>query len=536
MRRDVSLTIVLLFVLLAVAQPATAEVPNQMNYQGQLTDDLGAPLDTVVSMTFTIYDDSSGGVVLWTETQTGVQVSDGLFDVLLGSAPPIPDTVFADDWTWLGIQIGSDPEIAPLTKLVTVPYAFRVATVDGASGGSVFGKLHAVTGGSETSVYGENTTSDNVGSLGGGSFGVYGQNDTDSSRHFGYLGGEQYGVYGEDTLYGTHGFLGRGSAGAGGYQGDGYDDNFALLGYHNAGVYAWSPGEDAVFAYTDSGVAFNAVAIHGTAAEFGAPEDADLIVFRTVSTDRFSIAAHSSGPDYLSVRSKFENPDNDIIVFRGDGKVGVGTTSPENLLSVTGAGDDNGGVAGYNEVTGYFKRNAAGHSAVSVDAQTGQDPIVYLAENGNAMWSLRSDTDDLNKLQLRYHGGVVQQQKFITVDTLGFVGIGTTSPGYMLDVDGDINVSGSYNVKRGGTDYDHPDYVFEPDYELMSLGELRKYVFEKKSLPNVISAEDVKRDDGFSMDELLVQMLEKIEEQTLYIFELEDRIAKLEKERRTQTP
>lgn len=141
MRRDVSLTIVLLFVLLAVAQPATAEVPNQMNYQGQLTDDLGAPLDTVVSMTFTIYDDSSGGVVLWTETQTGVEVSDGLFDVLLGSDTPIPDTVFADDWRWLGIQIGSDPEIAPLTKLVTVPYAFRVATVDGATGGNVYGNL-----------------------------------------------------------------------------------------------------------------------------------------------------------------------------------------------------------------------------------------------------------------------------------------------------------------------------------------------------------------------------------------------------------
>jgi hypothetical protein len=32
------------------------------------------------------------------------------------------------------------------------------------------------------------------------------------------------------------------------------------------------------------------------------------------------------------------------------------------------------------------------------------------------------------------------------------------------------------------------------------------------------------------MDELLVQMLEKIEEQTLYIFQLEERIAKLEEQ------
>jgi hypothetical protein len=49
--------------------------------------------------------------------------------------------VFADDWRWLGIQIGSDPEIVPLTKLATVPYAFRVSTVDGSTGGVISGDV-----------------------------------------------------------------------------------------------------------------------------------------------------------------------------------------------------------------------------------------------------------------------------------------------------------------------------------------------------------------------------------------------------------
>jgi hypothetical protein len=112
------------------------------------------------------------------------------------------------------------------------------------------------------------------------------------------------------------------------------------------------------------------------------------------------------------------------------------------------------------------------------------------------------------------------------------VGINTTGPAYTLDVNGDINVNGSYNIKKGGVNYTHPDYVFEPGYDLMTLKDLRKYVKENKSLPNVISAEDVKKNDGFKMDELLIQMLEKIEEQTLYIFELEERIAELEKDKR----
>jgi hypothetical protein len=144
-RNKVILTVSLALVILGTASMATADVPPQINYQGHLTDDSGAPLDTVISMTFTVYNDSSmGSLVLWTETQTGVEVGAGLFDVLLGSVTPIPDTVFASDWTWLGIQIGSDPEIAPRTKLVTVPYAFRVATVDGATGGTVEGDLEVM--------------------------------------------------------------------------------------------------------------------------------------------------------------------------------------------------------------------------------------------------------------------------------------------------------------------------------------------------------------------------------------------------------
>jgi len=144
-RRNVSLTVLLCVIILAAAGIAAADVPYQMHYQGHLTDSDGSPLDTTISMTFTVYNDSSmGSLVLWTETQASVDVNAGLFSVILGSVIPIPDTVFADDWRWLGIQIASDPEIAPRTKLVSVPYAFqalRVGTVDGATGGDVYGNL-----------------------------------------------------------------------------------------------------------------------------------------------------------------------------------------------------------------------------------------------------------------------------------------------------------------------------------------------------------------------------------------------------------
>jgi hypothetical protein len=132
---------VLAVLLLALAPMAGADVPHQMLYQGHVTDSGGAPLDTFINMTFTIYDDSTGSGVQWTETQSPVRITNGLFNVLLGSVNPISDTVFSDTIRWLGIKIGSDAEISPRTRLVTVPYAYRVSTIDGASGGTLNGYL-----------------------------------------------------------------------------------------------------------------------------------------------------------------------------------------------------------------------------------------------------------------------------------------------------------------------------------------------------------------------------------------------------------
>jgi hypothetical protein len=132
-----SLTFVSVIAILALTVTAGAGSPNLMHYQGHLTDEEGQPLDTTIAMIFTIYDDSTGGVVWWSETQDSVMVADGLFHVLLGSVNAITDTVFLNAGRWLGITIGLDPEISPRTELVTVPWAFRVATVDGASGGMI---------------------------------------------------------------------------------------------------------------------------------------------------------------------------------------------------------------------------------------------------------------------------------------------------------------------------------------------------------------------------------------------------------------
>jgi hypothetical protein len=59
-----------------------------------------------------------------------VVVKYGLFSVLLGSVNPVPASVFDGSIKYLGVQVESDPELRPLTPIVSVAYAYRAGDAD----------------------------------------------------------------------------------------------------------------------------------------------------------------------------------------------------------------------------------------------------------------------------------------------------------------------------------------------------------------------------------------------------------------------
>ena len=102
-----------------------ATVPQLMNYQGRLNDNLGSAVTGTRSMTFSLYSDLTTTTCLWSEIQNNVAVKNGVFNILLGSSTPLPANVFDNAEVWLGIKVDADPEMAPRQRITSVGYAMR---------------------------------------------------------------------------------------------------------------------------------------------------------------------------------------------------------------------------------------------------------------------------------------------------------------------------------------------------------------------------------------------------------------------------
>ncbi len=106
----------------ALADPG-AQAPTLISYQGFLTDSNGDPMTGTVNLQFDLYATETGGSPLWSETQTGVPVSDGYFSVMLGSETPLSASDFSASERWLKVTV--DGTAMPRQQFASVPYALQ---------------------------------------------------------------------------------------------------------------------------------------------------------------------------------------------------------------------------------------------------------------------------------------------------------------------------------------------------------------------------------------------------------------------------
>ena len=101
------------------------------------------------------------------------------------------------------------------------------------------------------------------------------------------------------------------------------------------------------------------------------------------------------------------------------------------------------------------------------------------------------------------------------------VGIGTTSIG---DVDYRLFVESGIKTRKVTVDQaSWPDYVFKQSYNLLSLSGLREFIRRNHHLPDIPSEKEV-REKGLNLGDNQALLLKKIEELTLYILQLDEKI------------
>ncbi len=229
----------------------------------------------------------------------------------------------------------------------------------------------------------------------------------------------------------------------------------------------------------------------------------------------------------------------------------------------------NTAIEGFLTLTGIGTATTLGNNQLIIRDVNGDVKSIGVASLGNVLYGFSCSTVN----------GVVQSptwtngpNKLFVACPEVFVGIGTASPLYSLDVRGrgyfasglqlgnatasanpalieglqystnngplvrlSVSTNGvtqtRFRVENDGTVYCTavkvrptgaiPDYVFRPTYRLMPLDELRVFVTENSHLPNVPSEAEILR-DGLSLEEMQLRLLEKIEELTLYVLQLDD--------------
>lgn len=123
-------TILLLIMATVFASGAYAQIPKTINYQGVLTDDMGAAVpDGSYTLTLRLYTVLTGGSPIWDCDET-VTVTKGIFNAVLGESCVL--TPEFNQLYYLGISVDGGPELTPRTPLTSAPYSIGALSVTGA--------------------------------------------------------------------------------------------------------------------------------------------------------------------------------------------------------------------------------------------------------------------------------------------------------------------------------------------------------------------------------------------------------------------
>ncbi|HYG03651.1 MAG TPA: hypothetical protein VD927_14485 [Chryseosolibacter sp.] len=244
------------------------------------------------------------------------------------------------------------------------------------------------------------------------------------------------------------------------------------------------------------------------------------------SSDSYVFETGAYGDLRLHVNGNTNPP---LIAFKTDGKIGVGTGSPRSALEVIG-----------NQGLDWLESGNKGSGLVTIGSIGGNGSLFINTPTHNSYYSsglgIDGSYDNTNRISqvnikafgvkylswssvLAFHvSNGTNTLEAMRINNQGNVGIGTNDPkGFKLAVDGKVWAT---EVQVALTN-PGPDYVFEPQYNLRPLDDLKAYIEQEKHLPEIPSAKEMEA-DGINVADMNMLLLKKVEELTLYLIALKE--------------
>jgi hypothetical protein len=490
-------------------------VPGQLNYQGFLANAVDSSAVTAtLEMTFRLFDSETKGAELWSETHPTVEVSNGLFHVLLGKIDPFPEDLFDGSTRWLQTEVGTEI-LSPRKPLASVAYSQRSQVAQHADwAGQAEHAIHADTAEHCPSANVWMISGDNVyretGKVGIGTSNPLTELDVNGSAsattYYGdgsNLTGISGTPDGDWTISGNHMYSAvPGSVGVGTSSPENklhiagdvkattyYGDGSHLTGITGTTDNDWTINGDDIYHETGNvgiGTAsptapLTIQTIPGTDVEFSSSgSNADMVA-------PVQLNIGTSGIQNLHLMTGYLTR----MCITGTGQVGIGTTSPAYTLDVTGDvnastyygdGSNLTGISGtpdgdwtisgihmYSAVDGNVgigttspsrKLTVDGGNAIIKGDDgwdgSGDEALLYLGDPNHGIEAVYGEgvriwTYDGPGADIRFRGHTGTDYMTVKMNT-GNVGIGTINPDYKLQVHSAEDLAGYFLTTQSSDD------------------------------------------------------------------------------------